>query len=100
MSEARRPTPDERLVARVRGEYLEMPGLRLTLDQAGRLWGLDPQACRHVLGALIEIGFLSCGSDGRYARGSSEKRTAPALRMARATNAPEPTASASQTVSS
>ncbi|MGE0703171.1 MAG: hypothetical protein AB7P22_04455 [Vicinamibacterales bacterium] len=90
--------PDDRLIARVRGEYLEMPGLRLTLDQASRLWGLEPQACRHVLGALIELGFLSCGADGRYARSSSERRTAPALRMAKA-SAPE-TTNASQTISS
>jgi hypothetical protein len=26
---------------RVKGEYLEMPGLRLTPAQAQRLWGLD-----------------------------------------------------------
>jgi len=80
-----------------------MPGLRLTFDQACRLWGLDPQSCRHVLGALMDIGFLSCGSDGRYARGSSEKRT-PTLRMARrmagATNEPDASAATARAVSS
>ena len=29
-------------VRRVRGEYLEMPGLRLTSEQARRLWRLAP----------------------------------------------------------
>ena len=77
--------PDDRLIARVRGEYLEMPGLRLTSDQAGRLWGLEPQACRHVLSTLIEAGFLARGPDGRrYARRSDEVRTVPSLRMAAA----------------
>ncbi len=79
-----RPLPDDRLLARVRGEYLEMPGLRLTLEQARRLWGLDPQACRHVLSTLIEAGFLACGNDGRYARRTDETRSTPSLRMARA----------------
>src|SRR5947209_3850150 len=29
------------LVGRIRSEFLEMPGLRLTVTQASRLWGLD-----------------------------------------------------------
>lgn len=28
---------------RVRGEFLEMPGLRLTMPQARRLWGLEEE---------------------------------------------------------
>src|SRR5262245_25358211 len=32
------------VLRRVQGEYLEMPGLRLTEAQARRLWGLDPVA--------------------------------------------------------
>jgi len=79
-----RHVPDDRLLARVRGEYLEMPGLRLTLDQARRLWGLEPQTCRDVLSTLIDDGFLACGSDGRYARSTDEAATLPTLRMARA----------------
>ncbi len=99
MSETRRLMTDDRLVARVRGEYLEMPGMRLTFEQASRLWGLEPQACRHVLRALIELGFLSCGSDGRYARSSSERRSAPTLRMVGA-KTPEEMASATETLPS
>jgi hypothetical protein len=30
------------LVERVRAEFIEMPGLHLTLPQAARLWGLEP----------------------------------------------------------
>ena len=33
--------PLSELLGRIRGEYLEMPGLKLTLAQAQRLWGLD-----------------------------------------------------------
>ena len=35
---------------RVKGEYLEMPGLRLTPAQAQRLWGLDRESCQALLG--------------------------------------------------
>jgi hypothetical protein len=35
----RRSIVDEALLHRVYGEFLEMPGLRLTCQQAQRLWG-------------------------------------------------------------
>jgi hypothetical protein len=41
------------VVSRVRTEFIEMPGLRLTLPQASRLWGLEPPACRDVIDVLI-----------------------------------------------
>lgn len=78
-----RHVPDDPLVTRVRGEYLEMPGLRLTLDQARRLWNLEAQTCREVLGTLIDDGFLARGTDGRYARSSDDARATGSLRMAR-----------------
>ena len=57
---------DERLSAalrRARGEFLEMPGLRLTLAQAQRLWALDRALCDAVLAALVEARFLvRCGN--------------------------------------
>jgi len=46
------------LHARVRGEYREMPGLRLTLPQAARLFNLDPAQCEQVLDALVTDGAL------------------------------------------
>jgi len=33
----------------VRGEYLDMPGLTLTLAQAARLWGRDQAICAGLL---------------------------------------------------
>jgi hypothetical protein len=35
-----------------------MPGLQLTLPQAARLWGLDHDASRLVIDALVERSFL------------------------------------------
>jgi hypothetical protein len=46
------------LLERVRGEFNEMPGLRLTPAQAARLWNLEPRACGEVLTRLVAASFL------------------------------------------
>lgn len=46
------------VVDRVRGEFVEMPGLELTLPQAVRLWTLGTDDCRYVIDALVDAGFL------------------------------------------
>ena len=56
------------LVNRVRGEYLEMPGLTLTLPEAQRLWGMDATQCNRVLAALVDAGFLSRSAHGYIRR--------------------------------
>jgi hypothetical protein len=53
---------------RIRGEYLEMPGLRLSVEQASRLWALDRVACVELLERLVESHFLQCDRNGRYVR--------------------------------
>ena len=60
--------PHSALLTRIRGEYLEMPGLRLTLAQAQRLCGVEPILCRRVLDALVETKFLCVTTSGHYAR--------------------------------
>lgn len=47
--------PNAQLLDRIRGEYLEMPGLKLTLPQAQRFWHLCRRECEELLGALIEV---------------------------------------------
>jgi hypothetical protein len=42
----------------VQSEYLDMPGLQLTLPQVRRLWSFDDQACHQILEQLIAIHFL------------------------------------------
>ena len=59
------------LVERIRAEYLEQPGLRLTEAQACRLWRLDEGTTRHALTTLTGASFLQRSDDGRYARPSS-----------------------------
>lgn len=56
------------VVVRVRGEFLEMPGLSLTRAQAQRLWGLDDTTCKHVIASLVAHGFLRQVADGRICR--------------------------------
>jgi hypothetical protein len=46
------------LTAQCRGEFLEMPGMRLTLRQATRLWSADLVTCEAALDALVASGFL------------------------------------------
>jgi HSP20 family protein len=46
------------LVRRIRAEFLEMPGLCLTNEQAQRLWSLEPRMCEAVLKSLIDSRFL------------------------------------------
>ena len=54
---------DDALRARVRGEFREMPGLRLTLPQAARLFSLEPSRCERILRALVLAGDLA--TDGK-----------------------------------
>ena len=60
--------PDTALITRIRGEYLEMPGLRLTLEQAQRLCGVERMLCQTVLDALVEAKFLCVRPNRTYAR--------------------------------
>jgi len=58
----------EPIVERLRAEFLEMPGLRLTAQQVHRLCGVDQDACRAVLDVLVREKFLCAKPDGTYAR--------------------------------
>jgi hypothetical protein len=60
------PRPSD-LCPRIRAEYLEMPGLNLTLPQACRLWSTEPWLCRDALEILVDSGFLVRTGD-RYQR--------------------------------
>ena len=68
-----RPRTDRRahqardlLMARVRGEFTEMPCLSLTIPQAMRLFALREDICRRVLASLVSDGVLWMRDDERY----------------------------------
>jgi hypothetical protein len=60
------PVSDDHLLGRIRAEYREMPGLRLTLPQAARLWQLDLAHCEVLLAALVEHRSLVRMADGSF----------------------------------
>jgi DNA-binding response OmpR family regulator len=55
------------IAQRIRGEFLEMPGLRVTLEQGARLWSVDPQTLADTLRHLVEDDFLRI-NNGCYLR--------------------------------
>jgi hypothetical protein len=54
------------LARRVRGEYVEMPGLRLTASQAARLLSLPSNVAYDVLEELRHAAVLTRSADGMY----------------------------------
>lgn len=46
------------VLAHVREEYEEMPGLCLTRNQAQRMWALDQGTCEDIFTTLVDAGFL------------------------------------------
>ena len=58
----------DEILHRARGEFLEMPGLRLTVQQARRLWNLETTICESLLSTLVESRFLVRLHDGAFVR--------------------------------
>ena len=69
--------PHETAVTRIRSEYLEMPGLRLTVEQAQRLCGVERALCKSVLDSLVEEKFLCVKVNGAYARATDGEMPRP-----------------------
>ena len=63
------------LLQRIRGEFMEMPGLKLTIPQAARLWHLDPASSREFLEILVLDGILRKKPDGVYLAVSDVSQT-------------------------
>ena len=60
--------PSRLLLQRIRAEFIEMPGLSVTVWQATRLWNLDVRVCREVLDVLVQGGFLTETRHGAFRR--------------------------------
>lgn len=56
------------LLTRIRGEFLEMPGLRLAPAQAARLWAMDRETSERALRTLVDAGFLWQTPEGLFLR--------------------------------
>jgi hypothetical protein len=60
------------VISRIRAEFLEMPGMKLTMRQVQRLCGIEGTLCQCVLDSLVEEKFLSVKPDGLYGRLTQE----------------------------
>jgi len=67
------------LVNRVRSEFIEMPGLQLTLSQASRLWGLEVAACRSIITTLVDASFLRWTPRGTVVRVEMGRTVVPQI---------------------
>jgi hypothetical protein len=62
------PRHAARLAERIRAEFREMPGMKLTLNQATRVFGLDARQSQCLLRHLLDEGFLVCDGQGAFRR--------------------------------
>jgi hypothetical protein len=86
LGDFRRPERNDvthRTLQRLQGEFLEMPGLRLTIQQAERLCGIESTMCKAILDALVDVKFLHVRPDGSYIRVT--EGAAPQIRSAAVT---------------
>jgi hypothetical protein len=59
--------PERRyILSLVLGTFQEMQGMRLSLAEAGRMFGLRETTCRVVLDCLVGQNRLRVTDDGRY----------------------------------
>jgi hypothetical protein len=61
----------ETLVARIKSEFNESPGMCLTLRQGARLWGIPPEECARVVDRLVQEDFLRWTRNGELVRSES-----------------------------
>ena len=59
---------EQRTIDRLKAEFLEMPGLRLSADQVRRLCGVERDLCVAALDVLVQEKFLCAKHDGTYTR--------------------------------
>ena len=68
--------PSAFVLSRIRAEFREMPGMRLTQLQARRLFGLDIVTCSSALAALQASGFLTTTRDGAFVMAAADRMSA------------------------
>jgi hypothetical protein len=66
-SERRNLAARHALLCRIHGEFVEMPGLSLTLHQATRMFGLSADVTSRILERLADAQLLKQTRDGQFA---------------------------------
>jgi hypothetical protein len=62
-----RDLPPAEAMRRAKADYVEMPGLSVTVEQGARLWQVETSVCLDVLADLVRQGFVFCVG-GTYRR--------------------------------
>jgi hypothetical protein len=62
------PITAESARARIQVEYIEMPDLKLTFAQVGRLCDLPKDVCETAIASLVDSGFLTTSTTGSILR--------------------------------
>lgn len=63
-----RDRTERQVIDLVRAEFREMPGLKLTAEQASRLWHVERRVCESVLRKLTDERLLRRTRDGAFVR--------------------------------
>ena len=66
------------LLNRILAEFDDMPGMALSLKQAGRFLGVDEKACARILAELMRDGRLRRNASLQYVRAEPPRRRAHA----------------------
>lgn len=75
MTDRARACEDKMLCTRIVAEYLEMPGLNVTISQACRLWAIERPRCARLLNTLLASGFLRMSGEC-YVRADAGRQAA------------------------
>jgi len=69
MDDIKAPDAFADALRRAQADFLEMPGLKVTVAQAARLWSFDSALCTAVLSTLVDRRFLVRTRNESFARG-------------------------------
>ncbi|HET9831081.1 MAG TPA: hypothetical protein VFP91_05215 [Vicinamibacterales bacterium] len=61
-------SPQQQVVNRIRAEFVEMPDLKLTIEEIQRLCDVNRSLCEAAIESLVQAQFLYETSDRRYTR--------------------------------
>jgi hypothetical protein len=72
--ERRNAARREALIRRILAEFEDMPGMALSLKQAGRFLGVDDKVCARILAGLTRDGALRRNASSLYVRDDGAAR--------------------------
>jgi hypothetical protein len=61
-------SPQQQVLNRIRAEFVEMPDLKLTIEEIQRLCDVNRSLCEAAIESLVQAHFLYETSDRRYTR--------------------------------